>query len=151
LKTLKLSNGKEFMIDDEDYELVSQHKWYHGARRYVISNTGGYLHRLLMSTPKGMYTDHINGNPLDNRKSNLRVCTNRQNISNMRKKASSSSKYKGVSFDKSRNKWRSIIMKDYKYIQLGRFNSEVEAARAYNEKAKELFGEFASLNTIEGE
>ena len=91
--------------------------------------------------------DHIDGDPTNNRRSNLRNCTQHQNSMNSRKrKNDASSKYKGVSWDKGRKKWRAYINLMRKQLFLGRFDNELEAARAYNDKAVELYGEFAHLN-----
>jgi len=89
--------------------------------------------------------DHINHNILDNRKSNLRLCTIQKNSFN-RRKTGQTSKYKGIYFDKSHSKFKSQIKFNKKTYNLGRYYSEIEAARAYDAKAKELFKEFACLN-----
>ena len=90
-------NHVAFEIDDEDYDIVLQHTWhcdYGYIRTHSIRN--GQLHRMIMNTPDGMKTDHIDGNPLNNHKSNLRICTNQQNSMNRKCKKGCSSKYKGV-------------------------------------------------------
>lgn len=107
------------------------------------------MHRLLMTSPTGTMVDHINGNGLDNRKENLRVVTNSQNLMNRGKNKNNTSGYKGVLWDKVRNKWIALIGFNNKNIYLGRFFTKNEAAFAYNAKAEELFGEFAQINIIE--
>ena len=94
---------------------------------------------------KGMVVDHIDGNGLNNRRSSLRICTHRQNMWNSRPRGKGS-KYKGVCWDKSRKRWIVVVRRGDLHIHLGRFDDEVEAARAYDRKAFELFGEFAYLN-----
>ena len=139
-----------FFIDDEDYPIVLQHTWHCSHYGYIATRHNGsilFLHRLIMNTPNEIKTDHINGNKLDNQKSNLRVCTTAQNSRNRKKKPGCSSKYKGVYWDKF--KWHSQITYNFKTMHLGLFNNEEEAAMAYNIKATEFFGEYANLNKIE--
>jgi hypothetical protein len=100
------------------------------------------MHRLIMNAPIGYDVDHINHNGLDNRRCNLRVCTRTQNQANS-KPRKKSSKYKGVSWSNSENKWRAFIRINGKGKTIGRFDSELDAAEAYNNEAKKCFGEFA--------
>ena len=157
MKTIELTQGKVALVDDEDYEHLNQWKWYahsSGNTFYAIRNiTVGkgkqatlYMHRVIMNTPDGMETDHINGDGLDNRKSNLRVCTVSQNCANRR--ARGTSKYLGVSWHSGNRYWQVRIRKDGFEHYLGNFVSEEDAARAYDAKAKELHGEFAKLNFV---
>lgn len=155
MKKIPLTMGKYALVDDEDYEELSKYKWhYHDAgyatRSIYLGKRDGkykykkiFMHRQILNNPK--QTDHANGDGLDNRRSNLRVCDYTDNMRNRRKSANKSSKFKGVLWDKRAGKWRSRIglAKD-KHI--GYFNDEKEAAIAYNEAAKEHFGEFARLN-----
>jgi hypothetical protein len=104
------------------------------------------MHRMVVNAPKGLFVDHINHNGLDNRKANLRICTNLQNLRNKRPKTGCTSEYKGVHWCKGRNKFRANIYLNKKAIHLGYFHDEIAAAKAYDEKARELFGEFAYLN-----
>ena len=142
------------LIDDEDFNLVNAHCWYrdsHGYARHNYSFNGKsryiLLHRFLMNTPKDMETDHINGNRLDNRKNNLRVCTTSENQRNScNKRKNNTSGFKGVHRDKDRKKWRVTIYVKKKCIYCGSFDKLDDAAKAYDKKAKELFGEFAKLN-----
>jgi hypothetical protein len=103
------------------------------------------MHREIAGAPKGMVVDHIDGNELNNRRSNLRVCTVSQNHQN-RRRTWGRSRYKGVCFLKKRNKWKAEIMVNRKHIHIGCFDEEEEAAKAYDKKAAELFGEFAYFN-----
>lgn len=106
-----------------------------------------YMHRMIMGAEKGKgEVDHINGNRLDNRKENLRFVGREQNLQNKPKKKGCHSQYVGVS--KKEGRWIAYIGFQGKLQHLGYFDKEVEAASAYNEKAKELYGEHASLNTL---
>lgn len=140
------------IVDDEDYGSLSQWTWYLNGSGYAIRNeklpSGKYttilMHRQIMNTPKDMETDHINKNRLDNRRSNLRVCTPEQNRQFKNPYSNAKSKYKGVNANpKSRGTpWKAII----KDICIGKYATEEEAARAYDEAAKEAYGDFAYLN-----
>jgi hypothetical protein len=114
-----------------------------GNRRSPIT-----LHRDILDAPKGMMVDHINGNGLDNRRVNLRICTMSENMMNRGKTRQNSTGYKGVynTGDSKSNPYSSKIEKNKKVYCLGHFATAEEAARAYDEKAKELHGEFAQLN-----
>lgn len=150
MKEIKLSQGKVALVDKEDYERLSKHKWNYNGRyaKRTVNQRGKYetilMHRFIMNTPETMYTDHINGNKLDNRKSNLRVCTPRENSWNGRGHHNNPSKYKGVNWNPQRNNWR--VRVDGKYH--GSFKTEKEAAKKYNELAKKIYGEYAFLNDI---
>lgn len=143
------------IIDENMFETLRKHTWYSNPEGYIFTMDGKkriFLHRMIVDCPAHLEVDHINRNPLDNRKVNLRVATRSQNLQNRTsKKDAFTSNYKGVSWDKTRTKWRATIQLDKKSKTIGRFRTEKEAALAYNEKAKELHGEFAYLNTIEGE
>lgn len=153
-----LTQGKYTIVDIEDYDFLTQWKWkmhldYAHRIEYMgtFSNKRKFLnikmHRLIMNTPKGMVTDHIDGNKLNNTRANLRVCTDSQNQAN-RKITIGSSKYKGVTWDKDANKWRSKITVNWKSIYLGTYYCEREAAKAYNTAAEKFFGEYARLNPV---
>ncbi len=119
------------------------------GKYYVFQNTlRTFMHRKIINVPKDLQTDHINNNGLDNRKINLRLCTNSQNSQNRRHYTNKSSKYKGVSWHKFKKKWRAQIGLNKKRIHLGYFEAEKEAAKIYNKEAKELFGDFAYINSI---
>jgi hypothetical protein len=109
------------------------------------------MHRIVNNTPEGMYTDHINMDKLDNRKSNLRTCNKSQNSMNRKKQRATrhTSKYKGVCWCKTKQKWKARIKFKSREYSLGYHTNEESAAEAYNERAKELFGEFAYFNNIE--
>jgi hypothetical protein len=147
----------EILIDDEDFHYLENGCYYiyskDGKVLYVhleIKGKHSRLHRLIMKPKEHESIDHINGNGLDNRKSNLRICTNAENSRNKKKRDGKfTSKYKGVCHhtnSRSLKKWYCQIAKDGKKIFIGRYSTEEEAALAYNKKATELFGEFASIN-----
>ena len=109
-----------------------------------------YMHRVVMNTPDGMETDHISMNTLDNRRENLRQCTRAENSANKKKYSTNTSGYKGVTWHKAANKWRAQITINYKNHILGQFDKIEDAAKAYNEAAKNRLGEFARLNEVAG-
>ena len=156
MKEIKLStNGEIVTLDDNTYKWLSNYKWHlcHGYAQTNIKINNKYktkrMHRLIMGEPDGFEIDHIDGNKLNNLKSNLRIVTNYQNQMNSKGSRNSSSKFKGVSWDKNKNKWFVQIMFNRKNIYIGRFKFEMDAAIAYNIKAKELFGEYARLNEVD--
>jgi hypothetical protein len=156
---IELTQGKFALVDDEYFEFLSQWKWQchngYAVRTVCVRKDGKRssisirMHRLVMNAANGEVIDHKNLNTLDNRKENLRVCTKAENNRNIRGRKGTS-KYKGVCWDKNRNKWLSSIQFNNKHIHIGYFINEDEAAKAYNLKAEELFGEFALLNVIKG-
>lgn len=150
MKKIPLTQGKFALVDDEDYEYLSKIKWYVDPSGYVANKTKNviFMHRLVAKTPKGKSTDHINGNKLDNQKKNLRTCTTSQNMANRGKQVNNTSGYKGVFWSKAAGKWRAQIRHKNKSIHLGLFETKKDAAKAYNKKAKELWGCFAQLNKI---
>jgi hypothetical protein len=152
MKKVLLTKGKIALIDDEDWEVVSQHKWcaQHAGKGYFYAysrsgSKGLKMHRFIMDAKPGEEVDHINGDTLDNRRKNLRICSRKNNQQN-RYKAWGTSQYKGVSWYKRHSKWVAKIHQEGKPTHLGYFDSEIEAAQAYDTKAKELFGEFANIN-----
>jgi len=149
----KLGKGKFTMVDDEDAARLEEMgvSLCTNKRGYVFMTFNRktcYLHRFITNAPKGLVVDHINHNKMDNRKCNLRICTQSQNLANQRAKKGGASKYKGVVWHKLSNKWAAQIFCNGSNLYLGTFEKETDAALAYNAKAKELFGEFAYLNQI---
>ena len=149
---LKLSGNtnKETLFSPIDFPKVTQHKWFFNKKLgYVANNRGLYLHRFIFDNlPKGLQIDHINGNKLDNRRSNLRFCTQSQNNMNQKLSKVNISGFKGIYWRKDKNKWQAQIQINYKVFYLGLFKNKFEAAETYNEAAKQYFGEFARLNII---
>lgn len=142
--------GKKVLFDEEDFHHFVNKEWH-------ICNTGYlrrshiYFHRLVVGAKKCEVVDHINGNPLDNRKANLRICTQQQNIRNRNKlRSGKTSRFKGVSWDKTREKWMVRIgIGDGKLKNLGRFEDESEAARAYNAAVKQIDPDFYKENILD--
>lgn len=160
MKEIPLTQGKVALVDDADFERLNQFKWFaafgggiefYAKRMTIIEGKRKVLrmHRVilgLMDNP--ICCDHIDGNGLNNQRNNLRLCTRQENNRNVSSRRDSISKYKGVSSYKKSKKWRSFISVDGKYIHLGYFHSEKDAALAHNEAALKYHGEFARLNTI---
>lgn len=149
----KKHGGFTTLLDKSASHILNYGSWSikKGAHSaiYVYSSKYGYLHRLVVGAKKGDVVDHINGDGLDNRIQNLRICSCKQNLQNQQKTTKKcSSSYKGVSFCKFTNKWRAYISANNKRLCLGRFDSEADAALAYNKKATALHGEYARLNIV---
>lgn len=152
---IALTRDEVTIVDDDDFERLSQWLWYCAGEGYAVrnqtiegKNTLILMHRDIMNAPEGVQVDHINGNKLDNRKENLRLCTIAENSRNRSTQKNNNSGYKGVVWHKPNKKWLTQIRFNGKRIHIGYFTDIHEAAKAYNEKAKELFGEFASINQI---
>ena len=147
-KKVPLGNGQFAIVDDEDFELVSRYRWH--MLPYPKSD-GGYavtkmrMHRLIIDAPLEMFVDHINGDPLDNRRCNLRLCTNAQNQQNTGSRGGSS-RHKGVSFNKKSGKWLGAFLFEGRRYYCGLWESEDDAARAVDKKRGEVCGTFASKN-----
>ena len=150
MKKIPLTQNKEALVDDEDFDLLSKLNWCVASNGYVVKRIKGKivcLHRYIMNPKNKEWIDHINHDKLDNRRENLRICTASQNSGNsIKTKSNTSSIYKGVCWDKQMKLWRCLITINYKLIFIGLFKEEFHAAMAYDIWAKELFGEFAKLN-----
>jgi len=153
----KHGQGKFAIVDDADYEFLNQYRWFLSKNGYAFRFNGSFrkggkpvlMHNQIL-VDCGLDTiDHIDRDKLNNTRDNLRPATYQQNNRNTGKKKSSSSKYKGVHWNKRRNRWMARLCINYKSITLGQFLTEAEAALAYNRAAIAHFGEFAYLNTIE--
>jgi len=160
-KLIPLTQDKYAIVDAEDYEQLRQYKWYakkgystyYAGRGVRVYEDGRYegvkqklMHRLITNAPAGMLVDHRNHNGLDNRRENMRVCTREQNSHNQRPYRGSSCGYKGVTLHKRDGVFEVNIRYKGNLNYIGRFKDADDAARAYDKKAKELFGEFAYLN-----
>lgn len=131
------------LIDLDDIDKVKNYKWYLVGNGYVYTKKMNiYLHRIIMECPDNMMVDHINHNPLDNRKSNLRVCTNSQNNMNKGKQSNNTSGYRGVDWHKQNNKWHARIHVNKRKIHLGYFDTKEEAIEARKQAELEYFGEY---------
>lgn len=149
-----LSGGLEFIFDVADYKRVSSKTWYPNKRTgsegaiYVLDCKGQQLHQFLLNPPKGYEVDHIDLNPLNNCRSNLRICTHQQNQCNQPLQINNTSGVTGVSFYAARGKYRARIKVSQYDIHLGYFHDFVEAVQARNEGIRLMFGEFGRLNDV---
>ncbi len=168
MKLIPLSRGLFAQVDDADFDFLNQWRWSIGVTplgtmyaqriQYLKGDTKLNrkklhlkMHRLIMQTPKGMETDHIDNNSLNNQRHNLRVCTSVQNMMNRGPTSVNTTGYKGVAWKKREKMYWASIRGNGKRISLGYFKEKIPAALAYNEAAKKYHGEFAWLNPIESD
>lgn len=161
-RKIPLTRGKVALVDNVDYEWLSQTKWYCSQRGYavreipqaIVRATGhsGFfrMHRVLMNAPDLLTIDHINGDTLDNRRINLRLASQAQQTRNCRRNKRNTSGYKGVSWNAEKGKW-SARAGGKPRLFLGYFDTAEQAAIAYNKAARQLFGEFCRLNDVKRE
>ena len=153
-------NGNDIFVEIKELVLILDYKDYNricdmpvflqGSCKYpttLLNNKKIILSRFIMNYNGNLFIDHIDGNIMNNRRSNLRIATYMENNANAKKRKNTTSKYKGVS-QYIKGQWQAYIHKNKKRYTLGFFNTEKEAAQAYNTKAVELFGEFARLNEL---
>lgn len=140
------------IVDDADYEWLSQWRWcllatskgkIYATRRDVHTNKFILMHRAILDAPPGMEVDHINGNTLDNRRENLRLVTHAQNCLNMRKKRTSKSPYKGITWNEHNQKWIAAIRINGRHTYLGSFLTPEAAHAAYAEASRKYHGAFS--------
>jgi len=154
-RKIPLTKGKYAIVDTADYAWLSQWKWctsragnlYYAYRKHHGKTM--HMHQLIMKPAKGMVVDHINGNGLDNRQANLRICTQRENMWNhgRRKPKNASSKYIGVYRSRrSPKEYHACVSRDGQATKLGPFDTELEAAQARDQLARQLHGQYAYLN-----
>lgn len=162
MKIIKLSNGGDCIVDDEDFDFLNKWKWYRHNNGYAFRCTTKYLgggrknrkiksssmrmHRVIMNAPIGLDVDHVNKNRLDNRRCNLRICSRSQNLCHSIMHNNNTSGYRGVSYYKSRNKFEAYVDFGKKRKKIGYFDSAIDAAIARDKVAKDIQGEFATLN-----
>lgn len=156
MKNLVLRKGQVVLLDDEDLARVAGFTWYVNAQGYVVSLRENKrlaklecvsLHRVILKAPKGRIVDHINGNPLDNRRSNLRLVTLSQNAQNRKRHKNNKSGVKGVIWHKGNKAWRASIMINGKAKHLGSFQDLQEAGQAYRNASEKFFGTFNRSHT----
>ncbi len=157
MKEIQLTRGMVALVDDEDYEWLNRWRWnahtdHNGfvyATRHKSRRDGGgtvRMHRLIINTSEKEEIDHIDGNGLNNSRSNLRPCTHSQNAHNSGLQRNNRSGFKGVSWDSAKHRWRAEIAINRKHIFLGYFRDPIMAAYAYDDIARKYFGEFAKTN-----
>jgi hypothetical protein len=157
MKTIPLSQGKVAVVDDSDYPNLSKFKWSFSPctalRRISRTNKMIKMHIQIMGKKKGCVIDHIDGDPLNNQRANLRFCFQRENTCNRRKSRNNKSGFKGVVFigkTPRKNPWKAEITKNGKTKHIGVYLTAEDAAKAYDETAKKLHGAFAKLNFTAG-
>lgn len=162
MREIPLTQGKVAFVDDQDYDFLMQWKWRAAkttgsrtcyAARHVMLDGNRYstlyMHRAILAPENGVQVDHINGDGLCNLRSNLRMCTLTENARNKPPFKNGSSKFKGVSWHKNIRKWMAKIRCGDNQMHLGYFDSESDAALAYNKMASEIQGDFARINVVE--
>lgn len=158
-RNTKKYGAVKLTFDEKSFKLYQKYNWWlkdqnnkysYLCRDCVTTGKKFRFHRELLNlTDKNLVCDHINGDGLDNRLDNLRICTQKENIRNKNKtKNQTSSKYKGVSFNKLNNNWRVRMEKDGSQVEIGSFKTEKEAAEAYNKAAIKMYGEYAKVNVV---
>jgi hypothetical protein len=158
MKEIELTNGMKAIVDDEDYDYLLDYNWrcvkngrtYYAlfSRRIKGKFLNFWMHRMIMDAKERKdEVNHINHNGLDNRKENLRITTHNKVVVHSRVSNNKPTKHKGISYHKPTNKWRARIHINGKTIYLGYYIDETEAAKAYEKKAIELFGEYAHITT----
>jgi len=152
VRRVPLTRGKFAVVDAEDYYRLIRYRWhavFNSKTFYAARIKAGKtikMHREITGAPGHLVVDHIDRDGLNNCRGNLRVCSAVQNFRNTGSTAGASSKYKGVHWHKKKNKWAAAIQYNKKVYHLGYFEDQVDAAKAYDIKAGEYFGEFAYLN-----
>lgn len=153
MKFIELTQGRRAIVDDEDFEFLDQFKWCVNNQNFVVRGKVIFgkkvtitMHRFLLNPVSKMQVDHINGDRLDNRRTNLRICTQSQNCSNRKSSTPNRSGYRGVVLHKSTGKWRACIKVLQRKISLGLYQDKESAARAYDAAAIKYFGNFSRLN-----
>lgn len=155
---IPLTQGQFTIVDEDVYEWASKLKWFAahwkngfyacrgGKMTNGIRKPNEALHRTIMNPPEGMMIDHINGNTLDNRRDNLRICSNTQNQRNQQLSKRNTVGYKGVSWHQRHKKWIARIRVNNRLIHLGYYTDLIEGAKAYDVAAIKYYGEFANIN-----
>lgn len=142
-----VSNGKQFIFDKDDYDLIKEHCWRISPKGYVQSGKQVKLHRLIMDCPDGLVVDHISNDKTDNRRSNLRICKQNENCRNHSLNSNNTSGVTGVNWHKVSNKWIARIKVNYETIYIGTFDNFEDAVRARKEAEEKYFGEYSYDNS----
>lgn len=151
MKVIELTHGKVAIVDDEDFDTIAQYRWHYAVCGYAMRNTPmvnwvrgkmSYMHREIIKPPEGFEVDHINGNRLDNRRSNLRIATRQQNNWNRGANKNSLTGVKGVSMDRATGRFYARIGLNHKTIRLGCFDDVETAKAAYRAAEIKIAGEF---------
>lgn len=151
---IPLTKNNQAVVSDFDIEILSKYKWYSvkcRSKTYAAAWINGrqiFMHRFLLGLIKGQIADHIDGDGLNNTRSNLRIADCFSNNWNRKKRPNSFSKFKGVFWYKDKQRWKPELYFRGKKIYLGSFTDELDAAKAYNKAAKKYFGNFATLNNV---
>lgn len=159
MKIIYTKKGEEIFVDDEDYDFLNNYIWHKDKYGYALTaieddNGKKYkkcsMHRMIFKlNDSNIMVDHINGITYDNTKTNLRICSNSENVKNRRKThGKTTSIFKGVSFNKSKKLWVAYIENNSEHIDIGCFTNEIACANAYNHYAKKLHSEFARINQV---
>ncbi len=161
MREIQLANGKgKVLVDDQDFEELNRYHWFlningrpmrrvRKAEKHIFKTVMLLIHRQILGlVDSEIKVDHINRDPLDNQRKNLRLCSNSLNMANCAKHRNNTSGYKGVYWHTYHKKWRARIRKNGKGIELGLFKDVQDAALAYNFAAIKHFGEFARLNSV---
>ena len=157
MKQIRLTQRMVALVDDADFEQLSKHKWcavrargrWYAVRSIPMEKgkqTTIRMHRFIMNAPRDQQVDHLDGNGLNNQRSNLRICTSAQNNRNRRKMVGTSPVFKGVYWNKENQRWHAQITQNGHRHHLGYFDNEIDAAYAYDAAARKHFGEFACIN-----
>lgn len=154
----KLGQGKFALVDSADFEWLNQWIWNYDkgyayrTQRYGLRKFNKkkniHMHRLILDAPKGFFTDHIDGNRLNNQRKNLRIVNYQQSAFNTGLSSRNKCGYKGVGWHKEKEKYRAYIKMDGHQKHLGYFKTKEEAARAFNVMSKKYHGEYARLNIL---
>lgn len=151
MKKILLTKGYDTFVDDINFQIINRYTWHAVERQHLIYAEGYvhgkviFLHNFIMNPPRYYIVDHKDNNGLNNQEVNLRICRFTDNNRN-RRKFGNSSQYKGVYFDRQYNKWKASIKLEGKVVCIGRFDSEIEAAKAYDMVAIRFFKEFTKIN-----
>lgn len=146
------SKGEKFYFDLEDYDKIKDYCWCMSDKKKYVSNSrfGIRMHRLIMDcNDENLVVDHINHITYDNRKENLRICTQSQNGMNKSRPINNTSGYAGITYDYSENKWRARLGVGGKTINIGRFKTIEEAIKARKEAENKYFGEYSYDNSVQ--